>query len=124
LHDRRDQDHADQRGVDQDGDRQAEAALVAVLDPEVVLRDHSAGLPAGATMQGARAVGAFALSYSRAAQFVQPALVEGSVGLAIVPPGRLIGALGFTVTGDTITEIEMISDPGRLRHVDLAAFGE
>jgi len=97
-------------------------ALVAVLDPEVVLRDDSAGLPTGATMQGARAVGAFALSYSRGARFVYLALVDGAVGLAIVPPGRLLGALGFSVTGDKITEIEMISDPERLRHVDLAAF--
>jgi len=99
-------------------------ALVAVLDPEVVLRDDSAGLPTGATMQGARAVGAFALSYSRGARFVYLALVDGAVGLAVVPPGRLLGALGFTFTGDKITEIEMISDPERLRHVDLTAFNE
>jgi hypothetical protein len=46
------------------------------------------------------------------------------VGLAVVPPGRLLGALGFTFAGDRITEIEMISDPERLRHVDLAAFNE
>ena len=97
-------------------------ALVAVLDPEVVLRDDSAGLPTGAMMQGARAVGAFALSYSRGAAFVHPALVDGAVGLAIVPPGRILGALGFTVTGDKVTGIEMISDPERLRHVDLTAF--
>jgi RNA polymerase sigma factor (sigma-70 family) len=99
-------------------------ALVAVLDPEVVLRDDRAGLPTGATMQGARAVGAFALSYSRGAQFVYLALVDGAAGLAVVPPGRLLGALGFTVTGDLVTEIQMISDPERLRHVDLAAFSE
>jgi RNA polymerase sigma factor (sigma-70 family) len=98
-------------------------ALVAVLDPEVVLRDDSAGLPTGATMQGARAVGAFALSFSHGARFARPALVDGAVGLAIVPPGRLLGALGFTVTGDRVTGIEMISDPERLRHVDLAALG-
>ena len=98
-------------------------ALVAVLDPEVVLRDDSAGLPTGAMMQGARAVGAFALSFSRGAAFVHPALVDGAVGLAIVPPGRILGALGFTVTGDRVTGIEMISDPERLRHVDLTALG-
>ena len=98
-------------------------ALVAVLDPEVVLRDDSAGLPTGATMHGARAVGAFALSYSRGAAFVHPALVDGAVGLAIVPTGRILGALGFTVTGDKVTGIEMISDPERLRHVDLTALG-
>jgi hypothetical protein len=95
-----------------------------VLDPEVVLRDDSAGLPGGAaTMRGAHAVGAYALKFSRGARFVRPALVDGSPGLAIRLPGRLIGALGFTFDGDTITAIDMISDRGRLRHVDLAAPG-
>jgi RNA polymerase sigma-70 factor (ECF subfamily) len=98
-------------------------ALLAVLDPDVLLRDDSASLPPGAAalMQGARAVGAHALTFSRSAQCVEPALVNGAVGLAIVPQGRLIGALGFTFERDKITEIEMISVPERLRHVDLAA---
>jgi RNA polymerase sigma factor (sigma-70 family) len=100
-------------------------ALVTVLDPEVVLRDDSAGLPGGvATMRGAHAVGAYALKFSRGARFVRPALVDGTPGLAIRLPGRLIGALGFTIDGDTITAIDMISDRGRLRHVALAAPGQ
>jgi len=98
-------------------------ALVTVLDPEVVLRDDSAELPTGATMRGARAVGSYALNFSRGARFVRPALVNGAVGLAIVPPGRVIGALGFTFANGKIAEIDMISDPERLRHVDLAALG-
>ncbi|MBX6381992.1 MAG: sigma-70 family RNA polymerase sigma factor [Microbispora sp.] len=87
--------------------------LLAVLDPDVVLRDGGAEL-----LRGARAVGAHALTYSRAARFVRLALVEGAVGLAIVPQGRVIGALAFTVEHGRITAIEMIGDPGRLRHVD------
>ena len=54
---------------------------------------------------------------------IQPALVNGAVGLAIVPQGRLMGALGFTVRDGKITEIEMISEPGRLRDVDLSVPG-
>jgi len=97
-------------------------ALLAVLDPDVVLRDDSAGLPGGASvMRGARPVGAYALRYSRAARFVRPALVNEASGLAIVAFGRLIGALGFTFKNDKIAEIEAISDPERLRHVDVAA---
>jgi RNA polymerase sigma-70 factor (ECF subfamily) len=97
--------------------------LLAVLDPDVLLRDDTASLPPGTAslMRGARAVGAHALTFSRSAQFVLPALVNGTAGLAIAPQGRLIGALGFTVDHGKITEIEMISDPERLRHVDLAA---
>ncbi|MEU6431944.1 sigma-70 family RNA polymerase sigma factor [Microbispora sp. NPDC046973] len=91
--------------------------LLAVLDPDVLLRDDGAGL-----VRGARAVGAHALTFSRAARFVRPALVDGTVGLAIVPQGRLIGALGFAFDHDKIAVIELISDPGRLRRVDLAAF--
>lgn len=98
-------------------------ALLAMLDPDVLLRDDSATLAPGAPamMRGARAVATHALGFSRSARFVQPALVNGAVGLAIVPPGRLIGALGFTFTHDKITEIELISDPDRLRQVGLAA---
>ncbi len=100
-------------------------ALLAVLDPDVLLRDDSAALPPSAAdlMRGARAVAAHALTFSKSARFVQPALVNGAAGLAIVPPGQLIGALGFTFKHDKIAEIEMISDPERLRHVDLAALG-
>jgi RNA polymerase sigma factor (sigma-70 family) len=98
--------------------------LVAVLDPDVLLRDDSAGLPGGAAvMRGARAVGAHALGFSRSAQFVEPALVNGAMGLAIVPQGRLMGALGFTFSDGKITEIDMISEPGRLQDVDLTVPG-
>ena len=76
-----------------------------------------------AALRGARAVGSHALGFSRSAQFVEPALVNGAVGLAIVPQGRLMGALGFTFSSGRITEIDMISEPGRLRDVDLAAPG-
>jgi RNA polymerase sigma factor (sigma-70 family) len=99
-------------------------ALVAVLDPDVLLRDDSAGLPGGASeLRGAPAVGRYALGFSRSAQFVEPALVGGAVGLAIVPQGQIMGALGFTFSGGKITEIDMVSEPGRLQEVDPAAAG-
>ncbi|GAA3230079.1 sigma-70 family RNA polymerase sigma factor [Nonomuraea helvata] len=96
--------------------------LVAVLDPDVLLRDGSAEpAPGGAGgLRGARAVGAHALTFSRAARFVQPALVNGAMGLAIVPQGRLIGALALTFEHGKIAVIDMIADPEGLRHVDLA----
>jgi RNA polymerase sigma factor (sigma-70 family) len=96
--------------------------LLAVLDPDVRFRDDSAGASgAAALMQGARAVATHALTYSRSAQFVQPALVNGTVGLAIVPHGQLLGALAFTFRHDKIAEIAGISEPDGLRQVDLAA---
>ncbi|MGH3321643.1 MAG: sigma-70 family RNA polymerase sigma factor [Streptosporangiaceae bacterium] len=98
-------------------------ALLAVLHPDVRLRDDSlAQRPDTATpLHGARSVAAHAASYSWGARFAQPALVNGAVGLALVRRGEIIGALGFTYKHDKITEIEVVGDPQRLQHVDLAA---
>jgi RNA polymerase sigma factor (sigma-70 family) len=94
--------------------------LVALLDPEVLLREDIAALPLGAPVaQGARAVAAYAMNYSRSAQFVEVALVDGAAGLAIVPRGELFGAIAFTFRAGMIVEIEMISEPDPQR-VDLA----
>ena len=38
--------------------------------------------------------------------------MNGAVGLAIVPQGQIMGALGFTCSDGKITEIDMISEPG------------
>ena len=62
---------------------------------------------------------AHALTYSRSARFVRLAMVDGAPGLAIAPMGRIIGALGFTVTDGRITEIQLISVRARLRQVTL-----
>jgi RNA polymerase sigma-70 factor (ECF subfamily) len=64
-------------------------------------------------------VASHALTYSRQARFVRPALVDGAPGLAIAPMRRIIGALAFTVTGGRITEIRLISVRARLRAVKL-----
>ena len=96
-------------------------ALLGLLDPDVLLRDDSSSLPPGAAslMRGARPVASYALTYSRHARFVRPALVDGAPGLAIAPLRRIIGALAFTVAGGRITEIQLISVRARLREVKL-----
>ena len=90
-------------------------ALIAVLDPDIVLRDARAAPGAEPVRRGPRAVADYALRYSRQARFVRPALVDGTPGLAIVLLGRVIGALGFTYRGEAVIEIEMIDIPDRLR---------
>jgi RNA polymerase sigma-70 factor (ECF subfamily) len=73
-------------------------ALLAVLDPDVVLRSDSVGVTAGAAMEvrGAAAVARRAMvGRARAAQ---PALVNGAVGLIVAPRGRLLMVLHFTIT--------------------------
>jgi RNA polymerase sigma-70 factor (ECF subfamily) len=96
-------------------------ALLGLLDPDVLLRDDSSSLPPGAAslMRGARPVASYALTYSRQARFVRPALVDSAPGLAIAPMRRIIGALAFTVADGRITEIQLISVRARLREVRL-----
>jgi RNA polymerase sigma factor (sigma-70 family) len=97
-------------------------ALLAVLDPEVVRRADPAALRAGAAsvLRGAQAVAAETVTNARVARFAAPALVDGRVGLVVAPRGRLLVAIGLTVRGDKITEIDAIADPARLRQLDLA----
>jgi RNA polymerase sigma factor (sigma-70 family) len=97
-------------------------ALLAVLDPDVVLRIDASAVPAGATrlIRGAPAVARQALLFSRRARFTRPALVNGSVGMVVAPRGRLLLALGLTIADGKITEIDIIADPERLDRLDLA----
>jgi RNA polymerase sigma factor (sigma-70 family) len=101
-------------------------ALLAVLDPDVVLRADRSAVPAGASreVRGALAGAKGALAYSRRARFAQPALVNGAVGIVVAPRGRLFGVLGFTIARGRIVEIEVIADPERLRQLDLAVLND
>ncbi len=93
-------------------------ALVAVLDPEVVLRAEQAG--ASREVRGARAVASSALGFAWLADHARPALVNGAAGLVAAPRGRPASVLGFTVAGGKIAEIDILADPQRLRRLDLA----
>jgi RNA polymerase sigma factor (sigma-70 family) len=101
-------------------------ALLEVLDPEVVARADPAAVPAGSALEihGAAAVARQALSGSRRAQFAQPALVNGAVGVVVAPLGRLLLVVAFKVRGEKILEIEVIADPERLRQLDLAVLDD
>ena len=99
-------------------------ALLAVLDPDVVLRTDRAarrpGLPA--EVRGAATVAQQAVrGRARAAR---PALVNGAVGVIVAPRGRLLMVLDFTISDGKIVAIDAIADPERLRQVDLAMLSE
>ena len=97
-------------------------ALVAPLDPDVVLRADQEAVPTRAptVIRGAHNVARGALASSERARFTQPVLVNGAVGLVMAPRGQLFLVLGFTITDDKITEIDVVADPARLRQLDLA----
>jgi RNA polymerase sigma factor (sigma-70 family) len=95
-------------------------ALVAVLDPDVVLRSDRAALPADVPREvhGAPAVARRALvGRARAAR---PALVDGAVGVVVAPRGRLLMVLDFKIRGGKIVEIDAVAEPERLNQLDLA----
>jgi RNA polymerase sigma factor (sigma-70 family) len=93
-------------------------ALVAVLDPDVVLRaDTPAGL---VTVTGARDVAGRASTFARIAARVRPVLVNGAPGvLAVTADGAPMTLMAFTVAGGRIAGIDSISDPGRLARLNL-----
>jgi RNA polymerase sigma-70 factor, ECF subfamily len=101
-------------------------ALVAVLDPDVVSRTDGGTLRSGATgvVRGAHEVAARALTFARLSPFVRPALVNGAAGAVVAPRGEPFSVMGFTVVGGRIVEIDAITDPERLRELDLAVLDD
>ena len=93
-------------------------ALVAVLDPDVVLRADQAGV--FREVRGAGAVASAALGFAGLAAHARLALINGAAGLVSAPRGRPASVLGFTVAGGRIAEIDILADPERLRRLDLA----
>jgi RNA polymerase sigma factor (sigma-70 family) len=97
-------------------------ALLAVLDPDVVVRADARAAPEGVprTVSGARAVAGQALGFSRRAPYARVALVDGAVGIVVAPRGRLSVVMAFTVSRGRLAEIDVIADPARLRELHLA----
>lgn len=93
-------------------------ALLAVLDPDVVLRADRAAVDAGASRE-VRGAPAVAHTFLGRARFAKPALVNGTVGAVWAPRGRPRVVFGFTITLGKIVEIEILVDPARLSQLDL-----
>ena len=96
-------------------------ALLAVLDPDVVLRADSGAAGTSRVVRGARAVAGQALTFSQFAPFARPALVNGAAGLVTAPGGRPLSVMGFTVRRGKVVEIDLLADPERLGRLDLPA---
>jgi RNA polymerase sigma factor (sigma-70 family) len=96
-------------------------ALVAVLDPDVVLRSDggTARSDASVVVHGARDVASRALTFAALSPYARPALVNGVAGVVVVPRGQPFSVMAFTVVGGRIVAIDALSDPERLRGLDL-----
>ena len=103
----------------QDGDFEG---LVAVLDPEIVLRaDGGAVKGMSRFARGAQAVAAQAATFSKLVSS-QVVLVNGSIGLVSrLPNGRLLSVTGFTIADGKVVEMDILADPDRLSRLDLSA---
>jgi hypothetical protein len=97
-----------------------------VLDPDVVLRsDRGDARPiVPALVRGAHAVANQALTFARLSPFVRPALVNGVAGVVVAPRGRTVSVIGFTVARGKIVAIDSLSDPQRLRRLDLTVLDD
>ena len=101
-------------------------ALLAVLDPDVVLRADAGAAPGlpSRLIRGAQAVASQALTFAQYSPFARPALVNGAVGMVTAPEGVPFAIMGFTVAGGRIVEIDILADPERLGRVDLSLLGD
>src|SRR2546425_2121791 len=103
--------------------------LLAVLDPDAVIRiDGAARIAAGTAdaadtpreLRGASTWAKQLIAMSRGLRFVQPALINGSVGLILAATGgKLSRVLTFTFTNAKLARLEVIGDPARLRELDI-----
>jgi len=101
------------------------AALVAVLDPDVVLRADGGAQPgASAVIRGAAAVARQALMFAGPARLTQPVLVNGAAGVVVTVDGRPVSVMSFTVTAGKIAAIDALTDPLRLRQLDLTVLDD
>jgi len=98
------------------------AALVALLDPQVVSRADATAAPEGSAreLRGAEAVAQQTRSNAARARFAQAALVGGAMGIVVAPGGRLRVALRLGFAHGRIAVIEAIGDPARLRRLKIA----
>jgi len=104
------------------------AGLLAVLDPDAVVRIDAAARidapPADAgrarEVRGASIWARQVVAFAPRLRFAQVALIDGAPGLIVAPRGALSRALIFTVADATVTRMEVIADPARLRALDIA----
>jgi RNA polymerase sigma-70 factor (ECF subfamily) len=101
-----------------DGDLRS---LVAVLDPDVVLRADGGGLTTlSRHFRGAETVAAQAAMWSQVGLTLRRALVNGVPGFVSLRDGSPFSVGAVTISGGKIVEIDILADPERLARLDLA----
>jgi RNA polymerase sigma factor (sigma-70 family) len=92
--------------------------LVAVLDPDVVLRQDF-GAAGSREVRGAAAAAGQAMAYSRPGLVAKPALINGAAGVVAMRDSEPFSLGAFTVRHGRIVEMDWLVDAARLRELDL-----
>jgi RNA polymerase sigma-70 factor (ECF subfamily) len=97
--------------------------LLAILDPDVVLRADAGAGPFGPSVlvRGAREVIAQAQRFAPLGRFARPVLVNGAPGFLVVRDGEPLALMAVTVQDGKVTEMDVLADPARLAALDLTA---
>ena len=96
--------------------------LLAILDPDVVLRTDGGGVgplarpPVSGAHDVAEVLAARAVTF---APLGRPAIVNGGAGVVVGPPGHLLAVVGFSIAEGRIREIDIIGDPAKLKGVSV-----
>jgi RNA polymerase sigma factor (sigma-70 family) len=98
-------------------------ALVAVLDPDVVVRSDGGALRPGGVVRGAEAVAGGAIIFAQLADLTRPALVNGAAGVVAMSGGRPISVAAFTIAHGKVVALDILTDPERLARLDLTLDG-
>jgi RNA polymerase sigma-70 factor (ECF subfamily) len=94
-------------------------ALLALLDPDVVLRADKAAVLTGGIAAELRGAAAVAETFAGRARAAQPALVDGAVGLAWAPGGNPKAVFDLTIADGRIVAVDLILDPDVLGDLDV-----
>jgi RNA polymerase sigma-70 factor, ECF subfamily len=89
-------------------------ALIAVLDPDIVLRADFGPAAASAVVRGAEVVAGRAVMFADPSRELTPAVVNGTPGVVVTVDGRVVSVMAFTVVAGRIAAIDTLGDPERL----------
>ena len=122
-----DADLAEQRRVVEAFTRAARggdlAALIEVLDPDVVVRTDGGALRPSAVLRGREAVAKGAMAFQRLGAHGVDAIINGAPGAVAMLDGKPISIAVFTVAGGKVVEMNILADPERIARMDLTVLG-
>lgn len=97
--------------------------LVAVLDPNLIVRVDGAAAATGRPVEvhGARTWASTAVTFAALLQHIEIALIDGHIGVVHAPGGKLLRVLDLTIEDERITRIDVVADPARLDRVEVSA---